>query len=92
MNHTIRWMLATAAVLGCGIIASPVVAPRAAQAQVPPDQSAQVGRYQLTANNSNLYFLDTTTGRAWWTAVGTSDREAHKGPWQAMVTPAGRGR
>ena len=82
MNHKIRWMLATAAVLGCGVLARPILAPRAAQAQVPPGQPAQVGRYQLTVNNRDLYFLDTATGRVWWAAVETPKRE-----WLAIDTP-----
>ena len=65
MNHQIRWMLATAAVLGGGMLARPILTPRAAHAQAQPAQAGQAGRYQLTVHDASLYFVDTATGRVW---------------------------
>ena len=85
MTRKTKVMLATAAVLGCGVLARPIFAPVAAQAQAQPGQTGQAGRYQLTAHLNTLYFVDTATGRAWSAAVETPKRE-----WWPLDTPVAR--
>ena len=75
-----KWMLTVALVFGCGLLARPIVEPRAAHAQVTPNGA--VGRYQLTTLQNTLYFVDTATGRVWRAGAFNPNLE-----WSRMETP-----